>query len=115
MILVLPIPPSTNKLYANLEKGGRTKTAKYKAWLKQADQYLLAQKRGLIKVSGALEIKVMLPSSMRGDCSNRIKAAEDYLVSREITPDDRHNVKVSAERDATVEPGTCRIMVEAVE
>jgi Holliday junction resolvase RusA-like endonuclease len=35
---------------------------------------------------------------MRGDVSNRIKAAEDYLVSREITQDDKHNWEVTAKR-----------------
>ena len=50
---------------------------------------------------------------MRGDCSNRLKAAEDYLVSRDITADDKHNWKVSVERDPAIEKGFCEIQVEA--
>jgi Holliday junction resolvase RusA-like endonuclease len=97
MILILPIPPSVNALYGN-RKGGRYKTALYRTWLRLADALLLTQKRSLVKFTGELEVHIRLPKRMRGDVSNRIKAVEDFLVSREVTGDDRHNWRVTIER-----------------
>ncbi len=108
MILTLPVPPSVNDLTRNVShkervksRGaarGRRNTPEYEAWLVQADKAYLMQKRNIKRVTGPLEIKIRLPMNMRGDVSNRIKAAEDYLVSREITGDDKHNWKVSVEK-----------------
>lgn len=98
MIIKLPVPISLNMAYRNVPQVGRVKTAAYKKWLKQADGYLLTQKRSLKPVSGWLALAIKIPAKVRGDASNRIKLVEDFLVSREITPDDRHNWKVSIER-----------------
>ncbi len=114
MILKLPIPPSVNAAYANNKSGkgrGRYKTAKYKAWVIEADKMLLTQKRGLVPVSGPAMVVVKLPMKMRGDVSNRIKVPEDFLVSRGLTSDDKKNVFVGAIRDAAVEMGFCEIVV----
>lgn len=99
MLLRLPLPPSVNSLYYNRKYGkgrGRILTPAYRKWIAEADKWLLMQKRGLKPLSGKLEIQIKLPE-IRGDASNRIKAAEDFLVSRELTGDDRHNHKVSVE------------------
>ena len=98
-ILRLPTPPSVNALYYNRKNGkgrGRVKTPAYCKWLAEADGWYLMQKRQIQPQSGRLSIEIRLPS-IRGDASNRIKAAEDFLVSRGITGDDRHNHKVSVE------------------
>src|SRR5688572_22586749 len=103
MIIRLPVPPSTNALYANRRRGkgyGRIKTAGYRAWLEDADKWLLMQWRELEpkSVTGKCNVTIRLPK-LRGDASNRIKAPEDFLVSRCITSDDKHNRKVSVEID----------------
>lgn len=103
----LPVPPSVNQAYRNVPKRGRVKTKAYKAWLAQADNVYLAQKRGITPVTGPCELHIRIPTSTRGDASNRIKLCEDYLVSREITGDDKHNRKVTIERDDSV---TCCVM-----
>ena len=110
--LRLPIPPSVNAMYRNVRGRGRVKTGHYRAWLADADKWLLTQRRGLGRVSGPCTVEIFVPASMRGDCSNRIKAAEDFLVSREITGDDRHNWKVSIERDEGLTDG-CLVRVRA--
>lgn len=99
----LPLPPSTNNLYCNRRGGkgyGRIKTQAYRRWQLDADQWLLAQWRrlGRPQIAGGCEIRIRLPK-VRGDISNRIKAAEDFLVSRLITSDDKNNRKVSVEVD----------------
>lgn len=120
VILELPTPPSVNAAYANRKGGkgrGRYKTALYKAWLECADAFLLQQKRALngrIPVTGECELSIRLPANVRGDASNRIKVCEDYLVSRGITGDDKHNRKVSIERDASLD-GHCVVTVTSVE
>lgn len=103
MIIRLPVPPSVNALYANRRGGkgyGRIKTAGYRTWLADADKWLLTQWRGLQpkSITGPCNVTIRIPK-VRGDASNRTKAAEDYLVSRCITGDDKHNRKVSIEID----------------
>jgi Holliday junction resolvase RusA-like endonuclease len=95
--LRLPVPPSTNALYRNVPRLGRVKARAYKNWIAAADAHLMAQKRLLVRLSGPLEVWIKLPRGTRGDVSNRIKGLEDYLVSREITGDDRHNARVIVE------------------
>lgn len=115
MILHLPLPPSVNEAYGNNSRGkgrGRFKTKVYRQWLKDADAYLLSQKRGLVPVHGPAMVVIKLPMSMRGDVSNRIKISEDFLVSRGLTSDDSKNVFVGAIRSADVERGLCQIVVK---
>ena len=101
VVINLPVPPSSNNMFFNWQ-GGRAKSADYKRWLKEADACFLEQKRSIHRVTGPCEIHIKLPINTRGDVSNRIKAAEDYLVSREITGDDKHNRKVTIEKAASV-------------
>jgi Holliday junction resolvase RusA-like endonuclease len=120
IVLTLPIPPSVNALYGNNpHKGrkGRYKTKAYTEWIAQADKYLLVQKRSLRQqsVSGPLSITFRIATSAPVDVSNIQKAAEDYLVSREITPDDRHNCRVTSERSDRVPPGMCEVEIREVE
>jgi Holliday junction resolvase RusA-like endonuclease len=48
---------------------------------------------------------------MRGDLDNYIKLTCDYLVSRGLTGDDRHNVKVTVESDPDMEVRFCWVTV----
>jgi hypothetical protein len=115
LILRLPLPPSVNAAYGNRQGPGRGryKTAAYKAWLVEADKWLLKQKRGLVPVFGPAMVCVRLPMKMRGDVSNRIKVAEDFLVSRRLTSDDKNNLFVGAVRAAEIPMGECEIVVRA--
>jgi len=115
LILRLPLPPSVNAAYGNRQGPGRGryKTAAYKAWLVEADKWLLKQKRGLVPVFGPAMVCVRLLMKMRGYVSNRIKVAEDFLVSRRITSDDKNNLFVGAVRAAEIPMGECEIVVRA--
>ncbi len=113
--LRLPVPPSTNALFYNRKFGkgrGRIKTPAYRRWLAEADGWYLTQKRSIKPMSGKLEIQIRLPP-IRGDITNRIKAAEDYLVSRGLTGDDRHNHKVSVEIVSDLD--CCEIIILALD
>lgn len=96
IVLHLPLPPTTNGLYANASGKGRIKTAEYRAWIIAAGVSAKAQSRE--RVTGPYEVTVSLPSATRGDIDNRLKACLDLLVSLQITPDDRRAQKVTAQR-----------------
>lgn len=114
VILKLPVPPSINEAYGNRRNRpgqkqgrGRYKTKKYLQWLKAADWEIWQHPPR--RHTGKLEIQIYLPR-IRGDISNRIKVVEDYLVSREITGDDRHNRKVSVEINPSLDCCEVRII-----
>lgn len=117
MIINLPVPPSVNALYAN-NKGngkGRFKTKKYEAWIEEADVWVLARRReSRLRLweeptKGWINLTIKIPADTPGDVSNRTKAVEDYLVSRNITGDDKNNWMVSIERSHTVD--CCQIEI----
>lgn len=103
LVLHFPTPISVNAAYANRKRGkgkGRYKTGDYRRWLARADEALIQQKHAWHNrdIDGPLVLEIKLPLSTRGDVDNRVKVLSDYLVSRRITPDDRHHQKVSIER-----------------
>ncbi len=102
-VLRLPLPPSVNAMYRNAQRIGRVKTATYKAWIVEADGYYLLQKKDIRRVSGPCVVQIKVPYTMKGDISNRIKALEDYMVTRELTSDDSLTAKISIERADVVD------------
>lgn len=117
--IVLPLPPSVNTAFPTVinkrtKTPRRIKSAKYRKWLKQADAHFLTQKRGLVRVTGPYTLRIMVPTAMRGDVSNRVKLIEDFLVSREITHDDKFSQRTSSERHQDVSAGYCWAEIEAV-
>lgn len=90
MILTLPLPPSVNMAYVNVQGRGRVRSKLYNAWIKNADNYLFTQMKKVKPLTGKYSLIIRLPQNMRGDADNRTKIVSDYLVKRNITPDDRH-------------------------
>jgi Holliday junction resolvase RusA-like endonuclease len=87
--LFLPLPPSSNHLFANSEGGGRHKTEAYDQWLSDAGWCIQQQRPGRIAGAYSLELEIPRPSSKRAmDLSNRIKATEDLLVKMRVISDD---------------------------
>lgn len=121
--LSLPIPPSVNALFANnygRGRKGRRPTPEYTAWRWHA---LVALREQLVTpaegktplVDGPYKLRLFLPRAMRGDISNRIKAAEDFLVAHRITSDDRHNCHVTVERSDDVALGVCIVEIDSLD
>jgi Holliday junction resolvase RusA-like endonuclease len=111
-VIRLPLAPSCNNLFIN-NRRGRCKSPAYRKWLKAADKYVLTQWGEIKKVVGKATVLVRIPHSARGDAENRLKATCDYLVSRELTDDDRNYTRVTVER-ADIPAGECEVVVEAV-
>lgn len=81
----LPVPPSTNNLYANVPGKGRVKTARYSAWITVASALMMAA-GPRPQLSGAYFMDVSLPPGL--DLDN-IKALGDLLQSMGIVGNDR--------------------------
>jgi hypothetical protein len=107
--LSLPLPPSTNHLFATVGRK-RIRTAKYNSWARNAGT--VAKIARPSPVCGKFALQIGLPFDMPGDISNRIKAVEDLLVDLKFTDDDRHCVRVVVERNAAVPKGFCVVSVE---
>jgi Holliday junction resolvase RusA-like endonuclease len=96
LTLSLPIPPSVNRAYGNRKSGkgrGRYKTAAYKEWIKNADAHYTLQGLGLQHVApirGKYHVTIYMPEDLRGDEDNRVKPVLDWMVSRNLIPDDKH-------------------------
>lgn len=114
LVLNLPLPPSTNKLYANVPGKGRVRTREYRRWSSAALSYswLSKPQGGFPHFEGAFDIQITLPLKMRGDITNRIKAVEDWLKKPAgIVSDDKHTHRAVVARGSDVEPGFCRVFV----
>jgi crossover junction endodeoxyribonuclease RusA len=88
IVLDLPMPPSTNQLWRN-GRGHTYKSKKYQQWLAETDVSIMAAKQyPRRKIQGPFEFELLLSTEHRGDGDNRIKAALDWLQSRDVVRND---------------------------
>ena len=95
-LLFLPMPPSTNHLYANVSGKGRRKTKRYADWI--TDSGWLLQRQRPLKFRGSVVLDLTCPrhDEKRRDVSNFIKAVEDLLVRHGVIEDDSRVWEVRA-------------------
>lgn len=106
----LPLVPSLNNAYAtNRKTGRRFTTKKVREWKENAGWLVTISKPP--KIDAPYSFDIYLPAQTRGDCSNRIKIAEDLLVELGVTPDDSCAVSSCAYRADWVPPGRCIVVV----
>ena len=86
--LRLPLPPSTNGLYANIPGKGRVKSANYRKWINAAGWALLEQKPKPVAGDYDMWLYVEWPDKRKRDLDNCIKALSDLLVSHQLVEDD---------------------------
>ncbi len=106
----LPLPPSANKLFFNVPGRGRVKTKAYKNWRKNAVLSIFAQVRADRRIGGPVSLSICVPSGMRGDLDNRLKAAIDALVASNRIDDDKHVQSITILRGGA-DPGTVEVKV----
>jgi Holliday junction resolvase RusA-like endonuclease len=92
--IVLPMPPSVNRCWANVEGVGRVRSTAYRRWSKAATQELQAQQAGAIPGKFAVVITATRTKRKR-DIDNLIKPILDLLVGV-VTEDDAECERVSA-------------------
>lgn len=114
MTFDLPMPPSTNNLFATIlakRKGKgqpvptRIPTREYKAWREAAAEKLGAQyaRYGSPAIHKPIALHIRLNVNHQSDIANREKAITDLLVEHLDMPDDCWVDRILIERDRTVE------------
>jgi crossover junction endodeoxyribonuclease RusA len=91
----IPVPPSTNNLFANVAKRGRVRSERYNAWLRVAGTELNLQSPQPIAGLVSVDLMMKRPNAS-SDIDNRIKAALDLLVLHRLIEDDKNIVDVRA-------------------
>lgn len=112
----LPIAPPLNNAFFNVPGRGRVKTKRYRQWVKDADDYYLLQ--GLQraeKITVPFACRMIFPKNLRGDIDGRAKAVLDWMVSRNLTIDDKHCKKLLLEYGGWVHEVVVKIEVTAHE
>lgn len=94
----IPMPPSLNGAYANVAGVGRVKVTKYRQWRVAAELIIRASIPNAKRIAGKVNVHILLPLKMRGDCDNRIKPVLDALVASDRIDDDRNIQWVSARK-----------------
>lgn len=88
--MTVPVPPSTNALYANVPGRGRVKTRVYRRWIDaaswEAKVQLMEQRGHVPPLAAKVELKVWLPPGL--DIDN-IKAIGDLLQRLGVVANDR--------------------------
>lgn len=81
----IPVPPSTNRLYANRSGGGRIKTTAFRAWRDNA--VLTASLKRPARIDGICDVDIHLPPG-RADGDNLVKPCLDAAVQIGVIADD---------------------------
>ena len=120
IILDLPPPPSTNRLWAIYGDGASKRfgtTNEYKAWQKAADAAVMMAHalRGVEKITGPFRATIELQPIAAADLDNRAKACLDYAQRVEVIADDRNCRELHMRWvDASEAPQGCRLKLEAL-
>ena len=88
VVICLPMPPSTNSLFFNGQRG-RVRTQEYNAWIKEAGTLLALQRPPKVTARADILIEVSEDElSDSADVANREKASTDLLVSMGVIHSD---------------------------
>ena len=116
VVLNLPLCPSVWDLYRPAKRGQRRpRTPEYEAWIKEAGWELARQRPPRVPGKVVLLIEVgEIGIKALADCTNRVKAPEDLLVSHGIIQgDDRRFVREVTVRWAQIKG--LRVTIRAAE
>jgi Holliday junction resolvase RusA-like endonuclease len=114
MRFTIPVPPSTNNLFATVA-GKRRSTSEYMRWQREADMLIISQRPKQKRIAPPVQITITVPQSrQRRDLDNFIKAAQDSLVRCQIIPDDSDLIvkRVTAQVGPVLE---CTVDIEPFE
>lgn len=107
----IPVPPSLNNIYFNVDSGGRSKTRAYSEWKDAASWTIAAAVMAKHAIHGPVSVRLYLPLDTKGDCDNRLKGCLDALVASGRIDDDRNVQYASVER--CIEGPLARLNVSA--
>jgi Holliday junction resolvase RusA-like endonuclease len=116
--LILPLPPSTNKLYSRSRDGQVRKSDTYKSWEGWAGWEINAQRKEKVSAvnwqSGDwYSVVVEVPVVCRMDADNVAKPILDLLHRNNVTPDDKFLWSFSVRRSHEMtDPRSCAVWAE---
>lgn len=116
--ILLPKPPSVNRLHGRSKTGQVFTSPAYKAWKLEAAWEYHRQRRRITPIRGPYTLRVILSAHRRrGDCDNFVKATSDLLVKMGAIPDDRLAESATGTWDdtGTVPKGFCRVELRPAE
>ena len=93
--VLLPVPPSVNRIYRHTKENGPVRSEAYKAWIDGAGWRLQMQRPG--RVPGAYVLLLAVPRTSRMDIDNAAKAVSDLLQRHGVIDNDRDAVRVLLE------------------
>lgn len=100
IIIDLPTPPSTNRIWRANRAGPKrvSKSKEYTSWLKSADALAMStgQFKGIKTIVGPFEAHIVI-KRVRGDLDNRAKGVLDWLQSRGVIADDKFCERLTLE------------------
>jgi Holliday junction resolvase RusA-like endonuclease len=109
---ILPMPPSSNGLFANGKHGGRFKTQRYCDWINEAGVEILRQRPKKLTGPVLLTYEYQEPAGKRKfDLGNREKAVTDLLVSHGIILADDNTVVREIKLKWAPDVEGCRVTV----
>lgn len=94
-----------------MKRGGRIKSQAYRAWQTAAHYAVILQQPGNRMVRPPYRVTISLPTNMRGDIDNRIKATLDLLTRVCAITDDVKVLDLTVRKNCAT-PGKCAVMVE---
>ena len=116
IIIDLPIPTSANRIWRH-SRGHVYQSKEYATWQKECDTTVLINRQyPRQRIAGPFEFCIYLArNSQNSDGDNRVKAALDWLQSREIIRNDRDCQKGRWEWVPTAEaPLGCRVHLRSL-
>ena len=87
----LPVPPAANNLFFNAQGGGRSRSARYRAWRAAAGWQ--ARLQNPVRVRGPVAISIVVEEgASRADLDNLAKAPIDLLCDLQLIEGDHREV-----------------------
>lgn len=111
IVLNLPEPPSTNRLYGVSKSGHRYRKKAYAQWAKQSGWEIVEQKKQHERISGWFIVSIEVSDKSKKDAGNHEKAVGDLLVDLRITNDDRHCRSTQTIKTSAIERGRCIVTI----
>lgn len=95
IVLLLPMPPSTNRLWRSTRRGMVYKESKAKSWCEHAAWSVAQQRKGVL-LKGYVAVMLEVEYRETGDLDNKIKATLDMLQQGGLLLDDRQVMSLTA-------------------
>lgn len=111
----LPVPPSTNNLFATGKTGKRFITDKYTSWRSEAYAEMMIQRVGQAVPKAPVSVSIVVPDTNgKRDIDNNSKAVLDALKTMGVLVDDSDKYVRSLHVSVGAPADRCIVEIEAL-